>query len=893
MPASMRYEELQKLINILIGDQLAKVDLLTNSDTKILAELLDFGASSSLQDMKLDILFILLNLEETIRNQLGELYISTVEKVYEKSSFLLNFAQNDPFKNYKYMRLINLCVEYCPLINYPHFNEIQANLVKMLRTLAYEREMYDNVSYLKTVIEMFKFLLHFESANRISIELSSPLEDMLLTIVDKYALNLNFKYTTCSKTSKSSSVSVKYSLLENEISETNACIPNPVHVKNSLDSSLLSLALTLYPSAYHSQSLYTRNNKSLWDNVDFNFFIASLLKSSDITLRCAVLTYLICPYLEQENKWQDKKWLQLYLPYLVDTLNFSNIPWWFDPFENLILLIDLYHKHEPLNNPVITFLTKTNVMYGLLTLFAQCLSLKTQSRSSMNCTTKFIRLCASFAAYDELYRTLLLEQKFLLHHLEFGLESHLKLLKQFLAYRDKIIELEGPGVLNLPPIYDKETVMAWLLLLKSFSRSVSALRTSLKSNKLAELLLELLRVTYDITQDCDFAGNDFLKAEIDIMGVNLGCICNFVVEFSNLQSFMLKNGIVKITGEILNDPLFNSKRRWKTSRYNDSFDRDSIDSVKTNALWVLRHLMYNCQNSEKLELLSEVPMSTILEFINDPSWSVQEQCFQLIRNLTCNSRKVVNILLENFQNIDYKNDRNTGSGSKLVTGSTYLFEYLARKMLLLNPSDSIQKKTLEGVLYIIVNLAAVNENKKELVIEQAEILSIIRDILSESPQNLGHYSNDSKLKLACLWVLNNLLWDSTISRYTHYSLEGYAPSPHEEGPKQGNSTWVYGNSNAPTHSNAEEFEDESEYDSDTKDDDNDSENVEEEFVHGPGVGADSAIHTNRATVERCKKLVDMGIYDLVKQNKDEDSLSVREKAKTLQYHMDLLLKGSI
>lgn len=894
MPTLVRYEELHKLRNALIGDQPVKIQVLTNPDKQILEGLLDFGDGSSFQDLKLDILFILLNVEESVRDRLGEVYIRIVSKIYEEGSLPKGFHKNDLSTTYKYMRLINFCIDNCSVCgNYPHISALQEGLIYLLNEGKGGCRGHRNTDALKSIAELLNFLLHFESDLILSSALLIPLENLLLDIVDKYAKNLSFKYITRIKTAKSSSVSAKFSLMDNKGMEANPCIPNPVYIKDPSDRLLLSLGIAIYPSVHNSLSREEVHTASLWDNSDFNIFLTSLLKGGDVYLRCAVLSYLIYPYLEHEGKWEQKKWLQQYLPYLVDCLNYSNIPWWFDPFENLILLIDLYHKHEPLNNPVIIFLSKTNIMYGLITLFAQCLSLKTQNKSSMNCTTKFIRLCASFAAYDELYRSLLLEQKNLLHHLEFGLESHLALLKEFLAHKDLIMELEGSDMLDLPPIYDYKTVMAWLLLLKSFSRSVSALRTSLKRNKLAELLLELLRTTYQITQECEFAGKAFLNAEINIMGITLGCICNFVVEFSNLQSFMLKNGIVKTTGEILNDSLFKSKKSWNNTFHHKTFEGISIDSVKTNALWVLRHLMYNCQNSEKMDLLSEIPMSTILEFINDSSWSVQEQCFQLIRNLTCNSRKVVNILLENFKNIEYKDSQNTET--KVAIGSTYLFEYLARKMTLLDPRDNIQKKTLEGVLYIIVNLAAVNENKKQLVIDQIEILNIIRGILAESPQQVAHYGNDSKLKLASLWVLNNLLWDSTISRYTHYALEGYTPSQHDDESKQENSTWSSSRGDGTNTAvlDDERFEDDSEYEAEGKDDDDDIDNGEDEFVHGAGVGSDSALHTNRAAIERCKKLVNMGIYDLVKENIFEDSLSVREKARTLLYHMDLLLKGSV
>ena len=874
-------EELRKLCDSLVGDQLAKVELLTSASPEFLDELVDFGVLSSLQDVKLDILFTVLHLDEYIRDELGELYIDMVAKIYDERTLASDLVANDPLINYKYVRLINLCVNFCPPCVYPYMASLQEGFVHLIsRSLGGRQD--DEEMYLKdlaTITELSNFFLIEKDS--LDPELLCHLEGLLKQIVDKYSYELHFSYAIRIKIAKTSSAAARYDPLSNKGIEMNNTVPNAVNIQNSMDRRLISLGLALYSTPTEAEHYSYNNMLSLWQDSHFCTFVTSMLKSGDINLRCSALAFLTHPYFVDHNTWDQKQRVKQILPYLVDCLNYQPLPWWFDPFDTLDSLIELYHMHEPLDNPVIIFLSKTNIMYGLLTLFADCLSLKQQSRSSLRSTTKFIKLCASFAAYDELYRSLLLEQKSLLHHLEFGMETHLKLLKDFLSHKQVIMDSCDKAEM-LPPLYDSQLVVAWLLLLKSFSRSVSALRTSLKRNKLAELLLELLQTTYQVTQECGFAGKEFLSAEIDVMGITLGCICNFVVEFSNLQSFMLSNGIVDITGEILKPTIGTCL---------SAIHEFKANAVKTNALWVLRHLMYNCQNAEKLDLLSKIPMSTILEYINDPSWPVQEQCFQLIRNLTCNSRKVVNILLEKFKDIKFENDPKTSA--RIGRGTTYLFQFLARKIKLIDPTDIIQRKTLEGVLYIIVNLAAVNENKKELVIEQDEILSLLGDILSETRQKVERYGNDSKLKLASLWVLNNLLWNSTISNYTQYALEGYAPSQKDEAGSNQSPMSPFAGEGDINESmiNDEEEDDEDEENNNDPDDDDDDEG--NEFVHGSSSTTDLSRAANSAAIKRCKKLVDMGIYDLEKQNVFDESLSVREKARTLQYHMDMLLKENL
>lgn len=878
---------LEKLSSSLIGDQVAKVELLANSEAGLLDELADFGASPSTQNLKLDIWFTALRLEEYIRDELGDLYIDRVNRVFRDRSLPFNLVSNHPLTNYKYMRLINLCAELCVPCDYPHVSLLREGLAHLINV---EGNGNGSIDDLATIVELLTFFLRGKEMRGSDIDLLYPLESLLRKIVGKYACQLHFNYAIRVKISKSPSSSAKYDPFSNKGLELNSTIPNAVSIDNPLERSLLSLSLALYSSLFQTvRSKLDDMPAVLWKDIHFCTFVTSLLKSGDISLRCAALTFLTQPYFMDENAWNHKQRLHQTLPYLVDCLNFQPLPWWFDPFDTLNSLIELYHRHEPSSNPVIIFLSKTNMMYGLLTLFADCLSLKYQNKYSLRSTTRFIKLCASFAAYDELYRSLLLEQKSLLNHLESGLERHLELLEEFLARKQILFDSQDDNSGNLPPLYDSELAMAWLLLLKSFSRSVSALRTSLKRNRLAELLLDLVRVSYRVLQECKVAGNDFLIAEIDIMSVTLGCICNFVVEFSNLQSLISNNGIVAMIGDILRDPLFNSKLVENGQAPIPL--QASADKVKTNALWVLRHLMYNCRNPEKLDLLSKIPMSKILEFINDPSWPVQEQCFELIRNLTCNSRKVVNILLENFRDITYETDAETSA--KVARGTTYLFQFLARKIKLIDPTDSIQKRTLIGVLYIIVNLVAVNENKKELVIQQDEILDILRDILSESQQNVGRYGNDSKLKLASLWVLNNLLWNSAISHYTHHALEGYTlPQKGDESPQQITGSPFPSETGLDISTEAGDEEDDEDMDDDLDDADDEDDDEEEEFVHDPVSNAKARSRANEAAVKRCRKLLEIGIYDLVKKNVFDESLSVREKARTLQYHMDLLLKDA-
>ncbi|CAI4404473.1 CDG_1a_G0027180.mRNA.1.CDS.1 [Saccharomyces cerevisiae] len=919
MTVAYSLENLKKISNSLVGDQLAKVDYFLAPKCQIFQCLLSIEQSDGveLKNAKLDLLYTLLHLEPQQRDIVGTYYFDIVSAIYKSMSLASSFTKNNSSTNYKYIKLLNLCAGVYPNCGFPDLQYLQNGFIQLVNHKFLRSKC--KIDEVVTIIELLKLFLLVdekncsdfnkskfmeeerevtETSHYQDFKMAESLEHIIVKISSKYLDQISLKYIVRLKVSRPASPSsVKNDPFDNKGVDCTRAIPKKINISNMYDSSLLSLALLLY-LRYHYM---IPGDRKLRNDATFKMFVLGLLKSNDVNIRCVALKFLLQPYFTEDKKWEDTRTLEKILPYLVKSFNYDPLPWWFDPFDMLDSLIVLYNEITPMNNPVLTTLAHTNVIFCILSRFAQCLSLPQHNEATLKTTTKFIKICASFAASDEKYRLLLLNGTLLLNHLEYGLESHITLIQDFISLKNEIKETTTEShSMCLPPIYDHDFVAAWLLLLKSFSRSVSALRTTLKRNKIAQLLLQILSKTYTLTKECYFAGQDFMKPEIMIMGITLGSICNFVVEFSNLQSFMLRNGIIDIIEKMLTDPLFNSKKAWDDNEDERRIALQGIPvhEVKANSLWVLRHLMYNCQNEEKFQLLAKIPMNLILDFINDPCWAVQAQCFQLLRNLTCNSRKIVNILLEKFKDVEYEIDPQTGN--KISIGSTYLFEFLAKKMRLLNPLDTQQKKAMEGILYIIVNLAAVNENKKQLVIEQDEILNIMSEILVETTTDSSSYGNDSNLKLACLWVLNNLLWNSSVSHYTQYAIEnglepGHSPSDSEN--PQSTVTIGYNESVAGGYSRGKYYDepdgdDSSSNANDDEDDDNDEGDDEgDEFVRTPAAkGSTSNVQVTRATVERCRKLVEVGLYDLVKKNITDESLSVREKARTLLYHMDLLLK---
>lgn len=934
-----------------------------------------------IQQKRLDTLYSLMNINDMLREEISHDYLRTVRYLYSHISLNETLIKNDLITNIKFFKLINLCVNKCPYLLYPHliqFKEYLFYLIDSFKLFMNENDISinsnDRMSCNIIICDLlFTFLLHISNTDwKFDCTFNTYLEDLIFQIINKYIHGMNFKYSLKVRLSKNesynsynsllisskdnetinyqisqqqsenTSYSVAYDCLSNKGLLLSNLIPNPVKISSVIECTILSRCLVLYTEINSSISIInsSSNNNNidinskiinpstlqLWQNPHVMLFVSSLLKYPNIELKLSALKFLLFPFLHvkhsslNKNNTNNLRNITKYLPYLFQSLDYGYIPFWFDPFDYIIDLIVLFNEKNPTNNPILVYIDESNLYKTFLDVFTSCIELSSKNQYILETLIKMVHIWASLSSFEERTRCAVVNIPNILTRLKGDVESHINLLNEFIEYYQSVNKNKLHTKRKFPPLHDSKLVLAWLHLLKSFSRSITILRTKLQKVYLTETLAKMLNVLYRLTHMTYDVGNSFLKIELEIMELTLGNICNFIVEFSSLQVSVLQTDIIGTIKEILTDSLFNpnSETNFNKERA-DAFKDLKLQDIKAYSLWVLRHLMYNCPNSEKMKLLQRIPLDIILDFINDPNWSVQEQCCQLLRNLTCNSRRVVNVLLEKFKYVEFKIDSKTGLNKKV--GSTYLFEYLARKMRLLDMRDKCQRKTLEAILYIINNIAAVNEDKKRLVVEQNDILEILKAILSESSQNSLKYGNDSDLKLASLWVLNNLLWNSSLSTYTQYVLEGYTATAENNinkstssvnannntssindtqdsssSSRSSNEVNTYGSNNESKPYNLLTGEDRhtiaGEEEEETENDDNDK--ASDEFIHPFRSATDDintkSVHAGDYTVERCKKLEAIGLYALIKQNIFDDSLDVREKARTLLYHMDLLLK---
>ncbi|CAB4255750.1 similar to Saccharomyces cerevisiae YIL017C VID28 Protein involved in proteasome-dependent catabolite degradation of fructose-1,6-bisphosphatase (FBPase) [Maudiozyma barnettii] len=834
----------------LVDDDFDRMTLLVDPNVTLLNSLLNISTQDDIdtQHMKLDNLYLLIKLDCNIKLQIKPQFMSFISRVFTEVRLYETLQNNDINTNLKYFKLLNKSIdlgrEVIDLKSTSQFKHISRFFIELMEQM--DNKVPTDGKYATLVVELLRYFMFYRNqTNLLDYPLIKTTSQIIINLSDKLNYTINYKYivtTNISVDNPSKEASVSYSMAGRSYKDT-ISVPNPCIIENIYEMDILQYCLVLVASTNEPNDSCTE----LSNDADIRIFILSLLKHSNINLKCAALHFLLYPYFSTSMAWRDTKTVNQLMPFLLKTFDSKCVPWWFDPFHNLITLLELYNQKMPGGNPVVGFLKRTNLIHGFMDLFFEKLKKSNGSKTNQNLLIQFIKFSACCSAFDEIYRLELLKNVFLMDQLKRDIEGHIILLEDFLINKQMFIGMNH----DLPALNNSEIVVVWLELLKSFSRSTAALRTTLKKNNLTKNIMTILNLTYSIMKDCYFAGPIFLQTEIKIMGLSLGILCNFIVEFSNVQYFLTDQGIVDICSDILNDPLFNPKRTWRNLTRKMTLDTLNVEEVKTNTLWVIRHLMYNSQNHEKLELLEKISIDTILDFVNDPCWTVQQQCFQVLKNLTCNSRKVINFLLERFKNVRYMVD--PADGSRVAVGSTYLFEFLARKLRLLDVHDISQKRTLEAILYIIVNIAAVNENKKELVLEQTDILRLIYQILSETPNNSEKYGNNSELKLACLWILHNILWDS---------------NRHE-------------NSRNALYSNAENSSTSTNNSSQTL-----------EGVESTSNYSGLRPNVSMKTVDRCERLQELGFRDLVKTAVLDSNINVRQKATNLDDLMFKLLNGT-
>ncbi|KAH3683204.1 hypothetical protein WICPIJ_005817 [Wickerhamomyces pijperi] len=335
---------------------------------------------------------------------------------------------------------------------------------------------------------------------------------------------------------------------------------------------------------------------------------------------------------------------------------------------------------------------------------------------------------------------------------------------------------------------DHELAISALQLLKSLSRSIVTLRRYLVDLKIPSVLIDLVKPSCsfdavnveadekcsdseDMDVDSEDSSTEFLdllrkktRRENEVISLTLAVLANLILEFSPLRKTFLELGLITIIRLYLekgSDPEFSSL-----------IDFD----IKFNSLCVVKHLVYNEKMKFKEELIvDQISLPVIYAYLKDDiEIPLQDQALNVLKNLTSNCNKLQTYrILQYYQSMELDEVLDHGR----LNETCLFFKLLIGKLKdpkYDNKVGAYVHEIRETTIYIFAHFLKSNEKLRNILIDNIELLKIMKDILtsSESPD---------KLKTAAVWFLINLTWlDSSKAHHVRRnSTNARVPSPIE------------------------------------------------------------------------------------------------------------------
>lgn len=236
-------------------------------------------------------------------------------------------------------------------------------------------------------------------------------------------------------------------------------------------------------------------------------------------------------------------------------------------------------------------------------------------------------------------------------------------------------------------------------LLRSLSRSVAMLRTNTANYEIVDAVVDLLKENPDDTGNSNQVGGN-LEVRTSVMAT----ICNLVLEFSPVNKYLLNKGILD---EIV------------------SSTRSSYSPLRLNAIWSLKHLIYDASESLRDAVITKLTCDHLFALWDDAVLSVQEQALEFVRNFTCRNENGIDLML-NYDG--------------------HLFSRMQSKLDLAESHPNIALPCV----YIMTHIAASSDRHKDLITSQEELFKRLVPLLS---------NECTELRVACTWVLINLTWN--------------------------------------------------------------------------------------------------------------------------------------
>lgn len=267
MTVAYSLENLKKISNSLVGDQLAKVDYFLAPKCQIFQCLLSIEQSDGveLKNAKLDLLYTLLHLEPQQRDIVGTYYFDIVSAIYRSMSLASSFTKNNSSTNYKYIKLLNLCAGVYPNCGFPDLQYLQNGFIQLVNHKFLRSKC--KIDEVVTIIELLKLFLLVdekncsdfnkskfmeeerevtETSHYQDFKMAESLEHIIVKISSKYLDQISLKYIVRLKVSRPASPSsVKNDPFDNKGVDCTRAIP-----KKSISQTCMILVYSHWHSFY-------------------------------------------------------------------------------------------------------------------------------------------------------------------------------------------------------------------------------------------------------------------------------------------------------------------------------------------------------------------------------------------------------------------------------------------------------------------------------------------------------------------------------------------------------------------------------------------------------------------------------------------------------------------
>jgi len=222
--------------------------------------------------------------------------------------------------------------------------------------------------------------------------------------------------------------------------------------------------------------------------------------------------------------------------------------------------------------------------------------------------------------------------------------------------------------------------------IRALSRAVAVLRTNIVDTGLGIAVFQI-----------------FKKEDEDrrVLSAALSAVCNIVNEFSPLKSTYLEQGLMPRLVQLIG--------------CDDS-------TLRLSALWAVKNLLRKTSLETKQDVMKQLGWKQLSLLLQDPDEAVQEQAFNVVRNIA-----------EDEDSIDM------------------IFEELGSEVLLSHVATSLSSSDDDVVLqaaYVLANLANAHESHQESILSHPEILSSLRTCLAESKSDIRRPAVACILELA-------------------------------------------------------------------------------------------------------------------------------------------------